>query len=174
MGLEIERKFLVTNSDYQKASFQKKYIQQGFLNSDKNRVVRIRIIDDEGFLTIKGISNANGTTRFEWEKEISLIDANELMRLCEKGIIEKYRYYHKVGKHTYEIDEFLGENKGLIIAELELVSENEEIVKPTYLGEEVTGVEKYYNSYLSKHTFKNWAKKNPRTESSRKFNKPTP
>ena len=159
MGLEIERKFLVTNSNYKKESFQKKYIQQGFLNSDKNRVVRVRILDKQGFLTIKGISNSNGTTRFEWEKEISLNEAKDLLMLCEKGIIEKYRYYHKVGNHMYEIDEFLGDNKGLIIAEIELENENENFDKPAYLGKEVTGDEKYYNSYLSKHSFKIGQKK---------------
>ena len=157
MGLEIERKFLVTNSDYQKMSFQKKYIQQGFLNSDKNRVVRVRIIDEKGFLTIKGITNSNGTTRFEWEKEIVLDEAKELMKLCEKGIIEKYRYYHKVEDHIFEIDEFLGDNNGLIIAEVELENENDFFNKPKYLGKEVSGNEKYFNSNLSKHSFKDWA-----------------
>ncbi|MFY0631979.1 MAG: CYTH domain-containing protein [Flavobacteriaceae bacterium] len=157
MGVEIERKFLVANSDYQKMSFQKKYIQQGFLNSDKNRVVRVRIIDKKGFLTIKGITNSSGTTRFEWEKEILVDEAKELMKLCEKGIIEKYRYYHKVGNHIFEVDEFLGDNKGLIIAEVELENENESFEKPNYLGDEVSGDEKYFNSNLSKHSFKNWA-----------------
>ena len=157
MGLEIERKFLVTNSDYQNLSFQKKYIQQGFLNSDKNRVVRIRIIDDKGFLTIKGVTNHNSVTRYEWEKEISFDEAKELMKLTEEGIIEKYRYYHKVNNHIFEIDEFLGNNKGLIIAEVELENENETFEKPHYLGEEVSQDEKYFNSNLSKHPFKNWA-----------------
>ncbi|MBL4605193.1 MAG: CYTH domain-containing protein [Flavobacteriaceae bacterium] len=156
MALEIERKFLVTTLDYQKLSFQKKYIQQGFLNSDKNRVVRVRIIDEKGFLTIKGLSNTNGTTRFEWEKEISFDDAKELMKLCEKGIIEKYRHYHKVKNHVFEIDEFLGDNKGLIVAEIELESEDEKFEKPKYLGKEVSGDQKYFNSNLSKYSFKNW------------------
>lgn len=157
MGLEIERKFLVINSDYQNLSFQKKYIKQGFLNSDKNRVVRIRIIDDKGFLTIKGVANPNSITRFEWEKEISLNDAKELMKLSEEGVIEKYRYYHKVNNHTFEIDEFLGDNEGLLIAEVELGNENEIFEKPSYLGQEVSKDEKYFNSNLSKHPFKNWA-----------------
>ncbi len=157
MALEIERKFLVINSDYKKLSFQKKYIQQGFLNSDKNRVVRVRILGDQGFLTIKGISNARGITRFEWEKEIPSKEAKELMTLCEKGIIEKNRYYHKVGNHIFEIDEFLGDNKNLILAEIELESEDEAFTKPSYLGKEVSGNEKYYNSNLSKNPFKDWA-----------------
>lgn len=157
MNLEIERKFLVTNSDYKKLSFQKKYIQQGFLNSNKDRVVRVRILDKQGFLTIKGISNTSGTTRFEWEKEIPYTEAKELMTLCEKGVIEKYRYYHKVDHHLFEVDEFLGDNEGLTIAEIELENENDFFEKPSYLGKEVTGDDRYYNSNLSKLPFKNWA-----------------
>lgn len=157
MNIEIERKFLVTNSDYVKLSFQKKYIQQGFLNSNKHRVVRVRIIDNQGYLTIKGISNESGASRFEWEKEISYEEAKDLMALCEEGIIEKYRYYHRVNDHLFEIDKFLGENEGLIIAEVELTNENETFEKPIYLGEEVTNCDRYYNSNLSKFPFKNWA-----------------
>ena len=157
MGIEIERKFLIVNEDFKELSFQKKYIKQGYLNSDKNRAVRIRITDNTAFLTIKGISNVSGMARFEWEKEISLEEAKELMLLCEPGIIEKYRYYHQVGNHVFEIDEFFGENEGLLLAEIELSSENENFAKPSYLGKEVTGNEKYYNSFLSKNPFKNWA-----------------
>lgn len=157
MGIEIERKFLVKNEDFKDQSFQKKYIKQGFLNSDKDRVVRIRIADDTAFLTIKGASNKNGTSRFEWEKEIAVNEAQDLMKLCESGIIEKYRYLHKIGEHTFEIDVFLGDNEGLILAEVEISDEKEQFLIPSYLGEEVTGQEKYYNSNLSKHPFKNWA-----------------
>ncbi|MEQ6125059.1 CYTH domain-containing protein [Pseudotenacibaculum sp. MALMAid0570] len=156
MSVEIERKFLVINSDFEKLSNQKKYIKQGFLNSDKNRVVRIRIIDDTAFLTIKGISNSSGTTRFEWEQEISVSEAQDLMTLCEPGIIEKHRYYHKIGKHIFEIDVFLGDNKGLILAEVELSHEKEVFETPSYLGNEVTGQEKYYNSNLCKSPFQKW------------------
>ena len=117
MNLEIERKFLITNTNFKKESYQKKYIQQGFLNSDKNRVVRVRIIEEKAYLTIKGVSDKSGTSRFEWEKEISVQEAKALMKLCEKGVIEKYRYFHKLENHVFEIDEFLGENDGLIIAE---------------------------------------------------------
>lgn len=159
MGQEIERKFLVENDSFKKLSSHKKYIKQGFLNSNKNRVVRIRIQDQQAFLTIKGISDSHGLKRYEWEKEISLEDAKELFLLCEKGIIEKYRYYHTVENHTFEVDEFLGENEGLIIAEIELSEESEVFKKPNYIGEEVTGDEKYFNSNLSKEPFKNWHKK---------------
>ena len=157
MGIEIERKFLIVNEDFKELSFQKKYIKQGYLNSNKNRAVRIRITDDTAFLTIKGVSNTSGATRYEWEKEIPLEEAKELMLLCESGIIEKYRYYHQVNHHVFEIDEFFGENEGLLLAEIELSSENENFAKPSYLGKEVTGNEKYYNSFLSKNPFKNWA-----------------
>lgn len=156
MSLEIERKFLVANTDFKVDSYQKVYIKQGFLNSDKERVVRVRIKDDQGFLTIKGKSNKSGTTRFEWEKEISKKEASDLFNLCEKGIIEKYRYLIKSDNHIYEVDEFLGDNKGLIIAEIELSSESESFQKPLWLGNEVTGEAKYYNSNLSKLPFKEW------------------
>lgn len=157
MNLEIERKFLITNTNFKKESYQKKYIQQGFLNSDKNRVVRVRIIEEKAYLTIKGVSDKSGTSRFEWEKEISVQEAKALMNLCEKGVIEKYRYFHKLENHVFEIDEFLGDNEGLIIAEVELKNKNEVFIKPSYLGKEVTGDEKYYNSNLSKIPFKDWA-----------------
>lgn len=156
MNQEIERKFLVTNSDYKKQSYNKTYIKQGFLNSDKNRTVRIRITDSQGFITVKGISNVNGTSRFEWEKEIDLAEAQHLFSLCEEGIIEKNRYYVKNENHTIEIDEFLGDNFGLVVAEIELENENESFKKPSFLGEEVTGDIKYYNAVLSKNPFKNW------------------
>lgn len=159
MSLEIERKFLVKNDDFKKRCFQKNYIQQGFLNSSKNRVVRVRIKDSSAFLTIKGPSDSNGIKRYEWEKEIPLKEAKELMLLCEEGIIEKYRYLHQVNNHVFEIDEFLGNNEGLLIAEIELSHENEAFEKPDYLGDEVTGLEEYYNSNLSKNPFKNWHKK---------------
>ena len=157
MNLEIERKFLIINTNFKKESYQKKYIQQGFLNTDKNRVVRVRIIEEKAYLTIKGVSDKSGTSRFEWEKEISLQEAKSLMNLCEKGVIEKYRYFHKLENHVFEIDEFPGDNDGLIIAEVELKNKNEVFIKPSYLGKEVTGDEKYYNSNLSKIPFKDWA-----------------
>ncbi len=150
MNLEIERKFLVKNNSYIKKSFKKTYIQQGFLNSDKHRVVRIRITDDTAFITIKGISNTSGTTRFEWEKEINKKEALLLLDLCEERIIKKNRYYIKKNNHIFEVDEFLGDNKGLVIAEIELTNENEIFIKPSWLGKEVTGIKKYYNTAISK------------------------
>ena len=159
MNIEIERKFLLKNNDFKKMCYDKKHITQGYLNSNKKRVVRVRIIDDLAFLTIKGVSDASGTTRFEWEKEIDLKEAKELMILCENGVIEKHRYYHKLGNHIIEIDEFLGTNKGLIIAEIELKDKDEFFLKPDYLGVEVTNNKDYYNSKLSLNPFNNWQKK---------------
>ncbi|RCS26213.1 CYTH domain-containing protein [Polaribacter sp. WD7] len=156
MGIEIERKFLVKSDVFKKQNYQKNYIKQGYLNSDKNRTVRIRILDDRAFLTIKGKSNVSGTSRFEWEKEIMLDDAKSLFLLCEDGSIEKTRYLIKQGQHIFEVDDFHGDNDGLMIAEIELFSENELFEKPDWLGKEVTGELKYYNSSISKNPFKNW------------------
>ena len=150
MNTEIERKFLVLNTDFKKESYKKIKIIQGFLNTHKKRTVRIRITDEQAFLTIKGKSNKSGTTRFEWEKEIDLQEAKKLISLCEKGIIKKTRYLIKSGKHIFEVDEFFGNHKGLLLAEIELNLENEDFIKPNWLGKEVTGDKQYYNSVLSK------------------------
>jgi len=157
MNLEIERKFLVKNNNYKKDAFKKSYIKQGFLNSDKERTVRVRIIDEQAFITVKGKSNQEGTTRFEWEKEISVKEAQDLMLLTEKGMIEKSRYFVKNNHHTYEVDEFFGDNIGLVVAEIELGSEEEYYEKPTWLGKEVTGEVKYYNSTLKNTPYNSWA-----------------
>jgi CYTH domain-containing protein len=157
MSLEIERKFLVKNESFKNSAFKKSYIKQGFLNSNKERTVRVRIIDDKAFLTVKGKSNVAGTIRFEWEKEIPVKDAQELMLLTEKTVIEKHRFYVKSNQHTFEVDVFLGENQGLIVAEVELSSENENFTKPSWIDKEVTGKIKYYNSSLSNTPFKLWA-----------------
>ena len=154
--VEIERKFLVTSDAFKKEAFISYSIKQGFLNSHKERTVRVRLKKDNGYLTIKGKSTENGLSRFEWEKEISKIEAEALLEICEKGIIDKIRYEVNCGNHVFEIDEFFGDNKGLILAEVELNSENEHFVKPKWLGKEVTGDIKYYNSVLSKRPFKNW------------------
>ena len=154
--LEIERKFLVTSDSYKKEAFSKKRIIQGYLSSNPERTVRVRIKENKAYLTIKGNSNASGMSRFEWEKEISVDEAKNLLLLCEKGVIDKTRFEIKVGNHTYEVDEFYGENEGLEMAEIELQSETELFEKPDWLGEEVTNDNRYYNSYLSKNPFKNW------------------
>jgi CYTH domain-containing protein len=154
--IEIERKFLVKSDSYKTLARSKIRIVQGFLNTDANRTVRVRIKGDLGYITVKGKSNEAGTSRFEWEKEISVEDADNLLKLCEKGILEKCRYEITSGNHVYEVDEFYGDNEGLIIAEIELNSENETFQKPEWLGAEVTGKVKYYNSQLSKNPFNTW------------------
>ena len=156
--IEIERKFLVTSKAFKTQASAEKKISQGYLNSDPERTVRIRIANDKGFLTIKGKGNESGMSRFEWEKEIPVEEARALLALSEKGAIDKTRFEIKVGNHTYEVDEFYGENHGLIIAEIELSSENEAFEKPEWLGEEVTNDERYYNAYLSKNPFRYWNK----------------
>ena len=153
---EIERKFLVTSIDFIAQSNNQNRIVQGYLNSNPSRTVRVRIKGAKGFLTIKGKGNASGTTRFEWETEIAVAEAELLLQLCEKGIIDKIRYEILVGKHTFEVDVFSGENQGLIMAEVELSNENDFFEKPKWLGNEVTGDKRYYNSYLSKNPFISW------------------
>ena len=156
MSLEIERKFLVTSKDFKQEFYKKTAIKQGYLNSDKSRTVRIRITDDAAFLTVKGKSNKTGTTRFEWEKEIDKQQGEQLLLLCEPSTIDKTRFYIKNEHHIFEVDEFYGDNQGLIVAEIELSSEDESFKKPSWLSEEVTGNDKYYNSKLSKNPYKNW------------------
>jgi adenylate cyclase len=159
---EIERKFLILDTpDFRKETLNKTRIVQGYLNSAPERTVRVRIRGDQGFLTIKGKSSSDGLSRFEWEREIPIFEAEELLKLCESGVIEKFRHEVSVGNHIFEVDEFLGENEGLLLAEVELKEKNEEIEKPDWLGEEVTGNMKYYNSYLSKFPFKVWQNHNP-------------
>jgi CYTH domain-containing protein len=131
-------------------------IVQGYLNSNPERTVRVRIKGGKGFLTIKGIGNESGMTRFEWEKEITVSEAEALLLLCEKGTIDKIRYNVIFENHLFEVDVFQGENEGLIVAEIELQSENETFSKPNWLGNEVTSDERYYNSFLSNHPFKSW------------------
>ena len=155
MAQEIERKFLI-KGEFKSLAYSQSHIVQGYISSAHGRTVRIRIRDEKGYLTIKGASNASGTSRYEWEKEIPFSEAQELMKLCEPGIIDKTRYLVKSGKHTFEVDEFYGENEGLILAEVELGSEDELFEKPSFIGEEVTGDVRYYNSNLMKHPFRNW------------------
>ena len=147
--IEIERKFLIKSLNFKNLAVQINEISQGYLNSHSDRTVRIRLKNDKGYITIKGKSNDSGTSRFEWEKEIPITEAQQLLRLCESGIIDKIRYRVKLGNHTYEIDEFQGAYKGLTIIEIELSTPDEVFEKPEWLGKEVTGDKRFYNSYLS-------------------------
>mgnify|MGYP001103314151 CR=1 FL=1 len=155
MSQEIERKFLV-KGDFKPFAHQATRITQGYLSSVPERTVRVRIMGDKGYITVKGIGNASGASRFEWEMEIPLKDAEQLIKICEPGVIDKTRYLVKVGQHTYEVDEFYGENQGLILAEIELQSENEPFEKPDWIGEEVTGDTRYFNSMLMKNPYSRW------------------
>jgi len=156
MSKEIERKFLVIG-DFKKHTIKSYKIAQGYLSAVPERTVRVRIRDRQGYITIKGISNASGTTRFEWEKEIPVNEAENLLLLCEPAIIEKIRHIVPANDNLFfEVDEFLGENNGLIIAEIELPNENTDFTKPSWLGEEVTGQLQYYNASLAKKSFSHW------------------
>lgn len=156
-NLEIERKFLVMGPFKDKA-YDATRIQQGYIASGRGRTVRVRVRGDRGYLTIKGPSNLAGLARFEWEREISLTDARELMGICEPGIIDKTRYLVKSpdGRHVWEVDEFYGENEGLVMAEIELNSEDESYAKPDFIGREVTGDRRFYNSHLRQNPYKLW------------------
>jgi len=154
--VEIERKFLVSSEAFKIEAYKSTRIVQGFLNSHSERTVRVRLKENQGYLTVKGLTSSDGVTRFEWEKEIAKTDAEALLTLCEKGIIDKIRYEVKVGKHIYEVDEFFGENEGLVMAEIELQHIDEPFEKPQWLGMEVTDQIKYYNSQLAKYPYKTW------------------
>ena len=157
MAQEIEKKFLV-KGDFKAEAFKATRITQGYLSSVPERTVRVRVKGDKGFITIKGICNASGAARYDGEKEIPVEEVQQLLEICEPGVIDKTRYLVKNtdGKHTWEVDEFYGDNDGLIVAEVELTDENEPFDKPAWLGEEVTGDPKYFNSMLMKNPYKNW------------------
>lgn len=154
--MEIERKFLVRGDDYKRRARKSYRIIQGYICSGGGRTVRVRIRDDQGFLTIKGPSIDGGLSRYEFEKEISLQEAEQLLRLCEPGVINKRRYLVDSGTHTFEVDEFFGDNEGLVMAEIELKSADEPYEKPDFIGDEVTGDRRYYNSHLRKNPYKLW------------------
>lgn len=156
MHFEIERKFLVTG-EFKSLATNCTHIQQGYIASGKGRTVRVRIRDEKGYLTIKGPSGKTGLSRYEFEKEIPLEDAQDLMLICEPGIIDKHRYLVPASDgHVWEVDEFHEDNDGLIMAELELQSEDEPFVLPPFIGREVTGDRRFYNSHMRTNPFKLW------------------
>lgn len=148
MALEIERKFLVLNDSYKQEAFSHSHIIQGYICSERGRTVRIRIRDDRAYITIKGPSMDGGLSRYEFEQEIPLEDGLNLMKICEPGIIDKVRWLVKSGEHIFEVDEFFGKNEGLVIAEVELKSADDNPQIPDFIGKEVTGDRRYYNSQL--------------------------
>ena len=154
--LEIERKFAVKSTNFLANAKESYKITQGYLNTDKNRTVRVRIKGNKGFITVKGISSADGLSRFEWQKEINIKDAEALLLLCEDFVIDKTRYIIPFDAVVYEVDVFEGANKGLVIAEVELESTEQQFEKPEWLGEELTGDERFYNAYLSNVPFSSW------------------
>ena len=156
MGQEIEKKFLVTSDEFKKQASKETRITQGYISSVPERTVRVRIKGKSGFITIKGIGNDSGASRFEWEKEIPVSEVEDLLKICEPGVIDKTRYEVKLGNHTFEVDEFYGENQGLVVAEVELENETDHFEKPSWLGVEVTGDVKYYNSMLMKNPYTKW------------------
>ena len=157
-GLEIERKFLVRGNDYKQQASAHSHIRQGYISSGHGRTVRVRQRDQQAFLTIKGPSLDGGLSRYEFEKEITTDEAAQLFRLCEPGIIDKTRYLvpSPDGHHTFEVDEFHGDNDGLVMAEVELGAPDEPFTKPEFIGEEVTGDRRYYNSHLRIYPYRQW------------------
>ncbi len=155
MGKEIERKFLV-KGDFKSFTKKETRITQGYLSSIPERTVRVRVKGEKGFITIKGIGNESGASRYEWEKEIPVSEVNDLLKICEPGVIDKTRYLVDYKGFTWEVDEFYAENDGLTVAEIELPTEDTVFEKPVWIGEEVTGDVKYYNSMLMKNPYKNW------------------
>jgi len=158
MAQEIERKFLVEGQDFKQQAYACSHIQQGYIGTKPGRTVRIRIRDDKAYLTIKGPAGEAGLSRYEFETEIAVSDALDLLKLCEPGLIDKHRYLVKCsdGRHTWEVDEFHGDNDGLVMAEVELESEDDTFDKPDFIGQEVTGDRRYYNGHLRANPYKNW------------------
>ena len=142
--------------DFKSEAFKSTRITQGYLSSVPERTVRVRVKGDKGFITIKGIGNESGASRFEWEKEIPVDEVRDLLKICEPGVIDKTRYLVKNGDLTFEVDEFYGDNDGLTVAEIELPDEDTQFNRPAWLGEEVTGDVRFYNSMLMKNPYKNW------------------
>ena len=155
-GLEIERKFLVRDDSYKALAYDSSRIRQGYICSAKGRTVRVHTRGSKAYLTIKGPSDQKGMSRYEFEKETTLDEAAHLFALCEPGAIDKTRYLVKSGSHTFEVDEFYGDNEGLVMAEVELHSENEPFDKPAFISTEVTGDRRFYNAHLTKTPFKLW------------------
>lgn len=159
MAQEIERKFLVKDDSYRRLATSQSRIIQGYISTQRGRTVRVRLRDEQAFLTIKGATDARGMSRYEWEQEIKADDAKQLLELCEPGaLIDKVRYLVPVGSHVFEVDEFYGKNAGLVVAEVELSSEDEPFECPAFLAEEVTGDVRYYNSQLMLHPVSTWGK----------------
>lgn len=156
MFQEIERKFLVEDDSYKQMASSSSRIVQGYICRTSGRTVRVRIRGEKGYLTIKGPSPDGGISRYEWEHEIPVDEARELMQLCESGVIDKVRYLVPFEGHIFEVDEFFGDNEGLVMAEVELETVDEAFARPPFLGREVTGDRRYYNASLTVRPYKEW------------------
>lgn len=157
MHIEIEKKFLVQDDGYKAQAVENHRIRQGYIAHDGGRTVRVRMWDDKGVLTIKGPTmGGKGMSRYEWERELTREEAEDLFRLCKPGMVDKTRWIIPAGARKFEVDEFHGDNEGLVMAEIELGSEDETFERPSWLGKEVTGDKRYYNSYLARNPFKTW------------------
>lgn len=154
--IETERKFLVKDDTYKRYATESHRMTQGYICRESGRTVRVRISDGRGWLTIKGASSGNGLSRYEWEKEIPADEAERLLDLCMEGTIDKTRYIVPFEGHSFEVDEFYGDNEGLTVAEVELENETEPFSRPEWLGKEVTGDRRYYNSMLTEHPYSHW------------------
>ena len=154
--IEIERKFLVLNDSYKEKAYAHSRIQQGYLCSGNGKAVRVRIRENQAYLTIKGPLPNPGLACYEFEKEITLEEGLQLIRLCEPSIIDKERWLVEYKGHTFEVDEFFGENEGLVIAEVELSSVEENVDLPDFIGKEVTGDSRYFNSHLREFPYSKW------------------
>ena len=156
MAIEIERKFLVTGDSYKALAFRSDRIAQGYICREGGNSARVRVRGDKGYITIKGPSRDGGLSRYEWEKEIPVNEALELLKICNDAIIDKVRHLVECGGHIFEVDEFFGDNEGLVVAEVELGSREEHFEKPGFIGEEVTGDKRYYNSRLTRFPYNSW------------------
>lgn len=156
MAIEIERKFIVVNDSYKARAYRSDRIAQGYLCREGGNSARVRVRGDKGYITIKGPSLDGGLSRYEWEREIPASEALELLKICHGAIIDKIRHLVRCGEHIFEVDEFFGDNEGLVIAEVELNHPDEQFEKPDFIGEEVTGDKRYYNSRLTRFPYKSW------------------
>lgn len=159
MNIEIERKFIVVG-EYKHLAYNHTHIEQGYFETAPGRTIRIRLRDDKAYLTIKGPSAADGLSRYEFETEVPLEDGRQMLSLCRPGRIDKVRWliHHPDGKHTIEVDEFLADNAPLVMAEIELADSNEPVDLPAFLGKEVTGDRRFYNTHLMSYPYRLWGK----------------
>lgn len=156
-NIEIERKYLVKDESYKRVAVAVRHLCQGYLSVEKDCTIRVRISDDKAYLTIKSSNKADSIGHFEWEKELEVSDARQLISLCKSGMIEKERYIVPLGELNIEVDVFHGQSEGLVIAEIELPTEDYQLpTLPDFIGEEVTSDKRYYNAYLSMHPYKDW------------------